>query len=163
MVSERVLACHCGLEESCRQTQQEQGFSDLHGNAYACSSHANTIFQIHHMQPCKNNANTGFASCKYNANTMQESHAATSAICKYICRSQFLHAFTYASPDWCICKSHASVSSLNTSRAQICRGAPGRIAGDSKNMCANPGSNPVVDTFFFTDSKKNVSKNVHHP
>ena len=86
-----------------------------------------------HFIPCK---------CKYHANTMQESYAATSAICKYICRSQFLHAFTYASPDWCICKSHASVSSLNTSRAQICSGAPGRIAGDSKNMCANPGSNP---------------------
>ena len=108
------------------------------GLAYACSSHAKP--------------------CKYHVNTMQESHAATSAICKYICRSQFLHAFTYASPDWCICKSHASVSSLNTSRAQICSGAPGRIAGDSKNMCANPGSNPGR----ITGIRKN-RKNVRQP
>ena len=45
---------------------------------------------------------------------MQESHAATSAICKYICKPQFLHAFAYASP----CKP---MQARCKSRASSCR------------------------------------------
>ena len=59
--------------------------------------------------------------CKYrifmylhHANTMQESHAATSEICKYICKPQFLHVFAYASP----CKP---MQARCKSRASSCR------------------------------------------
>ena len=45
---------------------------------------------------------------------MQESHAATSALCKYICKPQFLHAFAYASP----CKP---MQARCKSRASSCR------------------------------------------
>ena len=68
------------------------------GLAYACSSHANTM-QIQYL---------------HHANTMQESHAATSALCKYICKPQFLHAFAYASP----CKP---MQARCKSRASSCR------------------------------------------
>ena len=47
-------------------------------------------------------------------NTLQESHAATSALCKYICKPQFLHAFAYASP----CKP---MQARCKSRASSCR------------------------------------------
>ena len=62
-----------------------------------------------HAAPCKYkyHANT-------DANTMQESHAATSEICKYICKPQFLYVFAYASP----CKP---MQARCKSRASSCR------------------------------------------